>query len=232
MRQRLEQYLGMCDRYNASERASGYDFTDEMRTLDHEAQALQPTVERILATLDPRLADQLLPLGYQMSNIESRIRQALGILDDRDEWSVRLAPDSPSLVADRLHPLIWAAASSVWGTGQYRVAVHQAAVALSARIKARTESHLNDRELVAQVLAPEPPKPGQVRLHLPGNREDRTWQSRQQGLHLIAQGAYAGIRNIAVHDDVEWSEHEALEHLAVLSVVARWIDESVVGKPQ
>ena len=25
-----------------------------------------------------------------MSNIESRIRQALGILDDRDEWSVRL----------------------------------------------------------------------------------------------------------------------------------------------
>ena len=60
MRRRLEQYLGMCDRYNAIERASGYDFTDEMRTLNHEAQAFQPTVERILTTLAPRLAVQLL----------------------------------------------------------------------------------------------------------------------------------------------------------------------------
>lgn len=50
--------------------------------------------------------------------------------------------------------------------------------------------------------------------------------ARQQGLHLIAQGAFAGIRNVAVHDDLEWTEHEALEHLAVLSVVARWAEET------
>lgn len=232
MRERLEHYLGLCEQYNAREKGSGYSYTDAMRTVDQEAQVLQPTVERILAALDPRLVEELTPLGYQMSNIERRIRQALGILDDRNEWAVRLAPDSPSLTADKMHPLVWAAAATVWDTGQYRVAVQQATVALSAQIKARAGSHLNDRELVAQVLAAEPPKAGQIRLHLPGKREDKTWQSRQQGLHLIAQGAFAGIRNVAVHDDAEWSEHEALEHLAVLSVVARWADETTVVRPQ
>lgn len=226
MRERLEQYVELCERYNASERSSGYNYTEAMRAIDQEAQTLQPTVERILAALDPRLTEDLTPLGYEMSNIERRIRQALGILDDRDEWSVRLAPDSPNLSADEMHPTVWAAAATVWGTGQYRVAVQQAAVAISAQIKSRADSHLHDRELVAQVFASDPPKTGQARLHLPGDRADRMWQSRQQGLHLIAQGAFAGIRNVAVHDDLEWTEHEALEHLAVLSVVARWADET------
>jgi hypothetical protein len=72
----------------------------------------------------------------------------------------------------------------------------------------------------------EEPKPGQSRLHFQGNHADDHWKSRQQGLHLLAQGAFAGIRNIATHDKTAWTEHEALEHLAVLSVVARWADET------
>lgn len=232
MRERLDQYLVLCDRYERMERDSNYRYTDAMRAIDREAQSLQPTIERILAALDPKLAEDLLPLGYQLSNVERRIREGLGVLDDRAEWDVRLAPDSPSLAADKMHPLMWSAASPVWGTAQYRVAVQQAAIALSAHLKARTTSVLNDRELVAQVFAPDPPKPGLVRLHLAGDRSDKMWQSRQQGLHLMAQGAFAGIRNVAVHDDVEWSEHEALEHLAVLSVVARWAEQAVavIGK--
>ena len=124
--------------------------------------------------------------------------------------------------------LMWSAASPVWSTGQYRVAVQQATVALSASIKKRAGSPLNDRELVQQVFAPDPPKDGQVRLHLVGDRSDRSWQSRQQGLHLLAQGAFAGIRNVATHDEAEWTEQQALEHLAVLSVIARWSEEARV----
>lgn len=231
MRERLKPYVALCEQYNAIHRGSGYNYTDEMRAIDHTAENLQPTVERILAALDPKLTEDLTPLGYDTSNIASRIRQALGILDDRDEWAVRLAPDSPSLAADRMHPMIWAAAATVWSTGQYGVSVQQAAVALSAHIKARAASHLNDRELVAHVFTADLPKNEQVRLQFPGDRADKTWQSRQQGLHLIAQGAFAGIRNVAVHDDIEWAEHEALEHLAVLSVVARWSEEAAVVRP-
>lgn len=84
----------------------------------------------------------------------------------------------------------------------------------------------------SHVFSPEPPKPGQTpRLQLPGHRADETWRSRQEGLHLLAQGAFAGIRNPSAHDDVEWTEHEALERLAVLSVVARWADEAELVEP-
>lgn len=231
MQERLKQYLVLCERYESAERGAGYaNYTDSMRAIEHEAETLQPTVERILRALDPKLLEGLLPLGYGSPNIDSRIRQALGVLRDQDEWARRLAPDAPSLAADGMHPLMWSAASPVWGTGQFRVAVQQAAVALSASIKKRADSPLSDRELVQQVFAPDPPKDGQVRLHLAGDRSDRSWQSKQQGLHLLSQGAFAGIRNVAAHDEEEWTEQQALEHLAVLSVVARWADEAGVVK--
>ena len=64
---------------------------------------------------------------------------------------------------------------------------------------------------------------------LPGDRSTTTWRSRQDGLHLLSQGAYAGIRNVVVHShEPQWSEQEALEYLAVLSTVARWTDETEV----
>lgn len=63
---------------------------------------------------------------------------------------------------------------------------------------------------------------------MPGNKSGEMWKSRQEGLHLVAQGAFAGIRNVATHEHAEWSEQVALEHLAVLSVVARWTDETEV----
>ena len=149
---------------------------------------------------------------------------ALGLLADKNELAAMLAPDAPSLAADQLHPIIWQSAAPLWDTGEYKTAVQQAAVNLSAHIKTRVGSHLNERELVQQVFSPDQPKPGQSRLHLPGSRDDKNWKSAQDGLHLIAQGAFAGIRNIAVHGPGQWTEHEALEHLAVLSVVARWAD--------
>lgn len=98
MRERLEQYLALCERYESSERSAGYNsYTDSMRSIDHEAETLQPTVERIFRALDPELLDDLLALGYSPSNIASRIRQALGILRDQDEWALRLAPNTINL---------------------------------------------------------------------------------------------------------------------------------------
>lgn len=78
--------------------------------------------------------------------------RGLGILRDQDEWKVNLAPDAPSLIADQFHPHVWAAASAIWDTGNYRVAVQQAAVALSAHIAKKVGSPLSERKLVAQVF--------------------------------------------------------------------------------
>jgi len=101
-------------------------------------------------------------------------------------------------------------------------------VSLSAHIAKKAASPLSERDLVNQVLAPGEPGPNQVRLHFAGDKSSRTWKSRQEGLHLLAQGAFAGIRNVATHTGDEWTEQMALEHLAVLSVVARWADETEV----
>lgn len=227
MRERLEGYLRLCREYESAEQQSGFAYTDHMRTIDRTAEQEFPTLQRILGSLDPGLAHELVGIGYGNNNAERRIHNALGILRDREEWKVRLAPDAPSLVADQMHEVIWQAAAPLWDTGEYKMAAHAAATSLSAHVKARVGSHLNDRALVQQVFSPDLPQPGKPRLHFPGNREDDDWKSRQQGLLLIAQGAFAGIRNIAAHDDTPWTEQEALEHLAVLSVVARWADLTV-----
>lgn len=231
MRGRLETYLHLWSQYDLAYKTAGYDYSDHCRQIDDDATQLEPTVLEILRRLDPNLTDGFTGPAYSPSTGKRRVLKALGILRDQAEWAVRLAPTAPTLSADRMHPMIWNAAATVWGTGEYKIAVQQAAVALSAHIKSKAKSPLNERDLVAQVFKPEPATLTQNRLHFPGDPADRNWQSRQQGLHLVAQGAFAGIRNIAVHAQAEWSEHEALEHLAVLSVTARWADDTQLVTP-
>ena len=88
-----------------------------------------------------------------------------------------------------------------------------------------------DRELASEVFSAKPSTKN-VRLWLPGRRDADTWRSRQDGLHLLAMSAFAGIRNVVAHSVAAgWSQQEALEYLAVLSVVARWVDETEVVEP-
>jgi hypothetical protein len=229
MRQRLVEYLALCEEWQSSL------YRPMPPEVDISSQIISkiPTVKEILKRLDPDLiADVTDPLAMGgLSKVRVAIDQALGILRDRDDWKTMLDPDAPSYVADQFHSDIWTAASAIWDTGHYRVAVQQAAVSLSAHIAAKAGSSLTERELVQLVFAPADPPKGQTRLHLPGDKASKTWRSRQDGLHLLAQGAFAGIRNVATHTSDEWTEQEALENLAVLSVVARWSDETVLVTP-
>lgn len=226
MRDRLVAYLDICDAISREQSAHDQYWTDECSRLNDEATLHLSTVEQIVSRLDPQFTGPLMPPSYSSHDHVRVVRRALGALRDLDEVERALAPESPSLDAERLHPLIWRAASVIWDTGEFKTAVQQAAVALSAHIKKRATSTLNDGKLVQQVFAPEGPRPAQPRLHMPGDRNDESWLSRQRGLHHLAQGAFAGIRNIAAHEDVSWTESAALEHLAVLSVIARWSDET------
>jgi hypothetical protein len=229
MRERLESFLELCEAYQKEDDAAT-DYSDALRVIHDQMTFQMPTVREILKRLDPALAPEVKEPQYLggVSDSLRAVQQGLGILQDRDEWTANLAPEAPSLVADQFHPHVWTAASALWDTAQYRVAVGQATVSLSAHIASKANSSLTERELVAQVFSPSQPGPGQVRLHLPGDKSSKTWKSRQEGLHHLAQGAFAGIRNVAAHTVGEWSEQVALEHLAVLSVVARWADETEV----
>jgi uncharacterized protein (TIGR02391 family) len=110
------------------------------------------------------------------------------------------------------------------------VAVEYASKALTAQIQKKSGSSLVDCELAAEVFSYG--KVGRSRLWLRGDCNDRAWRTRQDGLHLMSQGAFAGIRNVVAHSEKPgWSQQEALEYLAVLSTVARWVEETEVHKP-
>jgi hypothetical protein len=45
----------------------------------------------------------------------------------------------------------------------------------------------------------------------------------------FAEGLFAGVRNPLAHEsDTDLDEEVALEYLAAISVLARWVDEAVV----
>ena len=49
----------------------------------------------------------------------------------------------------------------------------------------------------------------------------------QRGARALAEGIYAGIRNPFNHESPhDIDEQVALEYLAALSILARWVDES------
>jgi Protein of unknown function (Hypoth_ymh) len=227
MRERLEHFEELCKAYHVELNLSG-DGSERMSEINKEITFEMPTIRQIVSRLDPALSREIVSPDYLSGTWRSlhAVREALGHLRDRELWKANLEPDAPSLIADRFHPYVWEAAESIWETGKYRVAVQQSATALSAHIAQKACSNLMERALVAQVFAKDDPKPGMARLHMPGDKTSETWRSRQEGLHLLAQGAFAGIRNVATHTADEWTEQEALEKLAVLSVVARWVDET------
>jgi len=159
------------------------------------------------------------------------LERALGILEDQQEWSVRLAPDSPVLSAAQLHPWVWEPAQPFWNSCHYRAAVHTAAVALNANTQSKVgRTDVFDDDLMNQVLSADLPKPGKPRLRLPGDpTADKTLASRQRALLPFAQGCFAGIRNLAAHEHgPDWDEQRALQSLACLSILAGWISECAV----
>jgi hypothetical protein len=158
------------------------------------------------------------------------VERALGILDDMDDWAVRLRPDAPALPADHFHRWVWDAARTFWESKHYRAAVDQAATAINAHTQTKIgRTDIFDDDLMNQAFT-EKPKPGQAYLRLPGDDTmDKTLKSRNNALRPFGAGCFAGIRNPATHEHgADWTQQKALEYLAALSILARWIEECEV----
>lgn len=159
-----------------------------------------------------------------------RAVQAVGLAQSEDEIAAFLRPTSPSIAADGLHPWVWEPAAPLWAAEARQDAVLSAARTVNRRLQQKINRHdIGETDLCMQTFDPKDPAEGKPRLRFPGDRSTPTWRARQEGAKYIAAGAFLAIRNVAAHEDeVAWSEHEALEHLAVLSVIARWIEECTV----
>ena len=141
-----------------------------------------------------------------------------------------LGEDAPELSAAELHDWVWSGAKSLWQSGHYREAVEGAIKKLNAETQNKVgRRDVSETNLFQQAFSLDGPAPGKARLRRMTPDASDTYRSVQRGAMAFAEGMFAGIRNPLSHEaDQELSEQEALEYLAALSVLARWVDESEV----
>ncbi|GAA2507357.1 hypothetical protein GCM10010393_45220 [Streptomyces gobitricini] len=229
MRQQLENFASLAVRYQDSKRPGDVLGDKDLRAQLHQSE---PTVKQILHRLDPQLAKTVnIDVMAGVATSRNQVLRGLGILADMDEWAVRLAPDAPSIAADQFHSWVWDAARPFWESQHFRAAVHTAASSINAHMQNKLgRSDIADDKLVQEAFSDKAPEPGKPRLRIPGDPTSPTVQSRQRGALQLGLGVFFAIRNPAAHETGEWTEQEALEQLATLSVLARIIDSCQVSR--
>lgn len=151
---------------------------------------------------------------------------ALALIKTRAETRTKLGTAAPTMKADALHATVWRAASGRWTSGHYSDAVQRAATALSGHVKDLTGRYeLGDVDLVSQAFSLAPAQVGKPRLRWPGDDDALTVKSMRTGMLNMAQGVFSAIRNVLSHTTDDLPKQEALEQLAALSILARWIDQ-------
>lgn len=132
--------------------------------------------------------------------------------------------------AARLHPLIWSAASAQWSTGHRHEAVLAAAKAVNSFLQSKTRRRdVSETTLIREAFGDKPPAPGKPRLRYRTIADAQTAESMRVGVMAFGAGCFGAIRNPIGHlpnDEIELDEQSALERLAALSLLTRWIDEA------
>ncbi|MFP8959030.1 TIGR02391 family protein [Streptomyces nanhaiensis] len=166
--------------------------------------------------------------------VRTAAAQALGMASSAEEIAAFLRPTSPAIAADCLHPWAWEPAAPLWAAEARQDAVLAAARTVNRRLQQKLGRHdIGETDLCMQAFDLKAAQPGKPRLRFPGNRTTATWRARQDGAKYFTAGAFLAIRNVAAHEEaVDWSRQDALEHLAALSIVARWIEECTIEQAQ
>lgn len=190
------------------------------------------SIEKILDRVTPgwRALEKADDTGRWQQHRRAAIR-AIAELEEAAELREILGDDAPTINANRLHPWAWEGARSMWASQHYRQGVVDALKRINAEAQNKTNRHeLSETPLFRQLFSLEDPKPGMPRLRLFDDDGGDTFKSVHRGAMALAEGLFAGIRNVVAHTVVETEadEQAALEQLAAVSVLARWVDEAKV----
>lgn len=146
----------------------------------------------------------------------------------REEVRTNLGDDAPQISASSLHPWVWSGAESLWQSGHYRSAVEDAAKKVNAETQNKVgRRDVSETKLFQEAFSTDASVPGKSRLRRMTDDGSDTYRSMQRGAMALAEGIFVGIRNPFGHaTPQEIDEQTALEYLASLSVLARWVDDS------
>ena len=198
---------------------------------DRRLTALEPLIEQIASSVesdpdrhDPPSHFAYAPGMWTWSNRVDWVDRLIGILENRARHSEIFAPAGPKLAAAQLHPWVWNAATDLWDDGHYREAVQRAATS----VEEHTQLKLGDASSSAANLYMNAFKTdanrGERRLRFRDPQEKTAdWRSAHDGAAHFGRGCAQAIRNLASHRTDDLEEQVALEYLASLSVLARWI---------
>jgi hypothetical protein len=157
------------------------------------------------------------------------VREAIALLAAvRTEVEVT-NPTAPAVDLNALHPWVSASSASLWSYGEHRQAVGEAARTIEVNLRAKLGlASGTGVPLVTGAFSKEAPKQGAPRLRFSEFTEgSENWMNAHEGAMSFGRGCMMRVRNLYQHGE-EPSEQEALEALAALSLLARWIDQAEV----
>ena len=208
---------------------------DTRRHFERGLFEMQPLAERIAGELDPTVVEELrgragtLAGDWYWSSAINAVDRLIGTIERQPDSERIFGPVGPTLAASGLHPWVWNAAADLWDGGHHGPAVHAAAAAveLQTQLKAGRRD-LHGKDLYAQAFSEREPAVKMPRLRFSNlDRDQRPddWNSAHEGAKHLGMGCAQGIRNPRAHASGDVGEQEALEQLAALSVLARWVDD-------
>jgi hypothetical protein len=228
----LAAFVNFTQRQRASDPAGIRSFPP--RTTTHGSQAdiaaLAQVVEQIFDRVLPGWRTDLRPnpTNKWSQHVEAANR-ARTVLLRQAEIEEKLGDNAPRLNAAHLHPWAWDGARSLWQSGHYREAVRAACVKINAETQNKLgRLDISETDLFNHAFSLGPPQPGKPRLRLMSDDGSPTFKNLHRGVRSFAEGCYAAIRNPISHTEGDLTEDEALEQLAALSVLARWVDTATL----
>lgn len=233
--EQLDKFITMTVMRNASSSGNGWvsiSNNDLTAAPDTDVAKQAQIVEKILERVLPNWRDEI--TGKMANNRWAKHREASirarEELVRSEEIEQNLGDNAPEISAANLHPWIWSGARSLWQSGHFVQAVRDAVTKLNAETQNKVgRRDVSETDLFKQSFSLDEAKAGKSRLRRMPPEDSDTYRSVQRGAMAFAEGVFAGIRNPLSHEaDQELTEQVALEYLAALSVLARWVDESVV----
>lgn len=202
------------------------------RLPDSQVAELAYVAEKVLDRVLPEWRDESSRVAGKKNAGWNHLRdwsaRGIAAIQREEELEEKLGDAAPRISVSSFHPWIWDGARSLWQSRHYLQAVQGAILKLNAETQNKLgRRDISETDLFVQAFSENDPKPGQSRLLRMQNDDSKTFKSVQRGARNFAEGVFAGIRNPLAHEtDSEMPEQQALEYLAALSVLARWVDDA------
>lgn len=158
--------------------------------------------------------------------IPQTITMLKGLIDRLEEKRAEMGQDTSARVQSAfegldLHPRIAAVCSELYRNGHYRNAVLDASLALVNLVKEKSRRHdVDGATLMRTVFSVNAP------ILAVNDLTDQTDRDEQEGIMHLFEGAVLALRNPRAHSLLDDSPEQALEYIALLSLLAKRVDQA------